>query len=619
VATQVGTPPQTSDDVAAAVAPSSLELELRTFHELATDILCHLDVEETLLSILNAAVKLLDADIAGILLADGDGVRMRACTGHRTIATAKLYVGRGQGVAGRVFDTGRPFKVDDYETDSVISRHFVRIAREEGKRSALGAPMLVRGEAIGTLMVWRRRPSRFTDADTIVLSSLGNLAAIAIVNAELYETQRLAVERLENANGKLATQNDLLQRSSELHDELTSLVLEGRDLQALVGIVAAHAKGRAAIFDRNTVLIAGCDVEQEMVERISTVVRTRNAAPGTSIVNPDEQCRTWLLFTPVVAAGDTLGHLCVELSEPPQLLEPVILEQAAVVCALHLVNQQSVWEAQARVHAELLWDLLDGNGHDDADARLRAGHLGLTLPEHVRVVLIEIVGGDGESATEDLAVLERRRSVLVRTVERAARDAGHEPCFAARRGSTIALLVPGSDDVPRTFKLATAVLKALTRSHPTLRCVVGVSGCRTFAADLTHTHAQARQALAAAAMIDDAPPIAVFDALGILRFLLGSSYRDDIGAFARSILGSVLDYDESHSIDLVKTLEAYFAADCQLQRTAEALFVHAKTVRYRLDRIEAMSGLDLKRQDDRFRAQLALTMVRALSLDRVAV
>jgi sugar diacid utilization regulator/GAF domain-containing protein len=616
VATEVQAPPAGR---ASGFARAPVEVELRTLQELATDILSRLDIEETLLSVLNAAVKLLDADIGGILLADGDGVRMRACTGNRTIATARLYVGRGQGVAGRVFETGKPFKVDDYETDSVISRHFVQIARDEGKRSALGAPMIVRGETIGTLMVWRRRPSVFTEEDTTVLSSLGNLAAIAIVNAELHETQRLTVERLESANARLETQNDLLQRSSELHDELTSLVLEGRDLNALVQIVAKHAKGRAAILHGNLSLLADSGAGPELVERISAHLGAPDepGAQATSIVNPDESCASWLLFTTVAASNDVLGYLCVELSEPPQLLEPVILEQAAIVCALHLVNQQGLWEAQARMHSEVLWDLLEGNGHDEAETRLRASHLGLTLPDRVRVALVEIDGDCDEGSGADLTALERRRSLLVRAIERAARDAGHEHCFAARRGSIIALLVAGSDDVDRALALGQAVVKGLKRSHPALRSAVGVSGCQPFAADLTQAHAQATQALAAASLIDNETPIAVFDGLGVLRFLLGSSDHADISKFARSVLGPVLDYDAAHPIELVKTLEAYLSADCNLQRTADSLYVHAKTVRYRLDRIQAMSGLDLGRQDDRFHAQLALTMVRALALGRL--
>ena len=85
--------------------------------------------------------------------------------------------------------------------------------------------------------------------------------------------------------------------------------------------------------------------------------------------------------------------------------------------------------------------------------------------------------------------------------------------------------------------------------------------------------------------------------------------------FARRILGPLIDYDEAHGAELVRTVEVYLANDCNLQRAAEQIFVHPKTVRYRLDRVEALSGISLATQQDRFDAHLAVTIIRALALD----
>src|SRR5437764_3932133 len=114
------------------------------FDRVAADILSSLELDATLLSVLNAVVTTTRADIAGILLADesGEVLRMQACTGHRTVATARLVVRRGQGVAGMVFDEGRPVCIDDYDTDPRISADFVDIAHADGTRAALGAPMI---------------------------------------------------------------------------------------------------------------------------------------------------------------------------------------------------------------------------------------------------------------------------------------------------------------------------------------------------------------------------------------------------------------------------------------------------------------------------------------------
>ena len=92
----------------------------------------------------------------------------------------------------------------------------------------------------------------------------------------------------------------------------------------------------------------------------------------------------------------------------------------------------------------------------------------------------------------------------------------------------------------------------------------------------------------------------------MIRLLLASDSDPNLRAFVDDVIGPVVEHDRLHDGDLVKTLRAYFTADCSQQEAAKQLFVHHKTLRYRLDRIEALTSLDLRRHDDRVRADLAL-------------
>jgi len=71
-------------------------------------------------------------------------------------------------------------------------------------------------------------------------------------------------------------------------------------------------------------------------------------------------------------------------------------------------------------------------------------------------------------------------------------------------------------------------------------------------------------------------------------------------------------YDEQYSTELVGTLATYLEHDCNLAATAGTLFTHRHTVRYRLDRIAELSGLDIGRTDDREKLSLGLKAMRLL-------
>ena len=82
-------------------------------------------------------------------------------------------------------------------------------------------------------------------------------------------------------------------------------------------------------------------------------------------------------------------------------------------------------------------------------------------------------------------------------------------------------------------------------------------------------------------------------------------YRETDGNAKQKVVLSV-----SNKTKLIATVEAYLASDCNLHRAAQRLFVHPKTMRYRLQRMHSLTGLRFDQQDDRFNLQLALKILR---------
>ncbi len=591
---------------------SLAERELRVLQDLAGEILGRLDVEATLRSVIDAVIQLTQADIAGILLAgaDGDGLRMRACTGHRTAETAGLRVARGQGVAGKVFELGAPIRVDDIQRSDHASPDLAGIVRAEGTGAALGAPMCVRGEVVGVLMSWRRT-GLFTDAHTATITSLATLAAIAIENARLYEAERKTVTGLTAANDRLEEQNDLLHRSSAIHDRLTRLVLDGEGIGDVALSVAAQIAGSAVVLDAELRVISATDGSEDVAARAVEHLdaRPRRSEPeagGTEIVAPNAD-QAWLLLREIAPGSESLGYLCLGVHHEPGPLDPVILEQAAIVCALVLTKERAVLEARTRVRSDFLWDLLSGDVRDDAAGLVWARTLRYPVPERMRLLLLR-ASDDGDRSARAPSV-----DSLVPAIQRAADAATGAVTLAGRRGPIVALLVPAAEDAGRARELAEAMVARLRSERPGLELSVGVSACAAGIGDLPQAYDQARRALSAAALVSGSSPVAVLDDLGVLRFLLAPGDHDGLARFAHNVLGSVLAYDEEHSGELVRTVEQYLAHDCSLQRTAGQLLVHPKTVRYRLDRVEEMCAIDLSRQQGRFDAQLAISIIRTVA------
>jgi DNA-binding PucR family transcriptional regulator len=70
-----------------------------------------------------------------------------------------------------------------------------------------------------------------------------------------------------------------------------------------------------------------------------------------------------------------------------------------------------------------------------------------------------------------------------------------------------------------------------------------------------------------------------------------------------------MDYDARRKAQLIETLERFLGARCSVAGTARELYIHPNTVRQRLERIEQVTGLDL-REDDLLSLELALKVAR---------
>lgn len=84
---------------------------------------------------------------------------------------------------------------------------------------------------------------------------------------------------------------------------------------------------------------------------------------------------------------------------------------------------------------------------------------------------------------------------------------------------------------------------------------------------------------------------------------------DDVRrAFTARLLDPLREYDRRHRAELIPTLEAFLDCDGSWTRCAARLHLHVNTLRYRVGRIEQLTGRELSRLEDKLDFFLALRM-----------
>jgi len=149
------------------------------------------DLDFLLQKIGAAAEKLIDSEASSIMLVTDDkkSLFFRVASGESAQALKTMTLPIGTGIAGWVAQTGKPEVVNDAAADPRFAGKFDK-ASGFVTRSLLCVPMTYREERVGVVEVLNKRSGAYTEEHVRLLSSLANLASIAITNAKIISTQK---------------------------------------------------------------------------------------------------------------------------------------------------------------------------------------------------------------------------------------------------------------------------------------------------------------------------------------------------------------------------------------------------------------------------------------------
>ncbi|MCP9954196.1 PucR family transcriptional regulator [Actinomadura madurae] len=171
-------------------------------------------------------------------------------------------------------------------------------------------------------------------------------------------------------------------------------------------------------------------------------------------------------------------------------------------------------------------------------------------------------------------------------------------------GEAVALVPATGEDVAAAVQDA---LDFLSPGLPEGGIAAGVSD-RAGASGLRGAIEEARYARRLAATRPAPVRVVRHDELATHVLLLASVPDDVRQMFRVRLLDPLRDYDEVHGSDLVRTLETFLQNSGSWTRCAEQLHLHVNSVRYRIQRIQDLTGRDLSRLEDRVDFFLALRL-----------
>ena len=392
----------------------------------------------------------------------------------------------------------------------------------------------------------------------------------------------------------------------DLHARMLGATLAGEGLKGIVDLAAAEARRPVAIVLPACGLAAASsdDVALEALNRI-VAARLRGEADG------DPQGDRIDVELPIEADGRTIGYaLGLAAADNGQPAVSVDREEVLRTASLAALAEVAVADARDEVTADLrgtlLEDLRSGSA-DPADTVRRAARMGADLSAGAIALVAEVRSERPRHAT---ALITGEHPGAIAEPLPAADLEGE----VAPRGLRVYALLPaaGPRDAAERTQASARTIATRLRAH-------GPAAYSSFCAqpgDLGRAISEAELMLDVIGR-DDRMADQLSEGMGdgVYRLLFRAMATDpaEVRRFFDETVAPLVTHDRQYRTDLLGTLEAYLANDCNMNATARAVYAHRHTVAHRLGRIRELTGLNPSLGEDRERLGLGIKAYRIVA------
>ncbi|GAA2007391.1 PucR family transcriptional regulator ligand-binding domain-containing protein [Nocardiopsis rhodophaea] len=506
------------------------------------------------------------------------------------------------------------------------------------------------GELVLTGMMWHSSPA---DSETFVnslveadVACLAAGTALGEVPSDLIEACRrhdLPLLEVPSQTSFGAVTEEVLRlltkdrfttitETHHRHRKLMAEVAAGADFPEVFASAAAEAGLNAWVVSSTgrQVAASGPDLPGEDLAWLAARALTRPASPfATAMPTADPATTRTVTLVPVQTreshplAGWTLVCAGDHADWPEETREAVAELSSIAVLARSRIEENALNEAR---HVEGLPRLLAAQRFDEvaallhvgaegaADGRPDTGHIVISammrpeprVPDLARRIVCELLAEwPGAVVTGDndvLAVVPVPESLPAAPKEEAG------GCAATRRGGTGARDDSGTRAAERLRRHIGDALRVLEAGLTDHRLAIGIGSTVRGIPELRGAAVEARHARRLAELRDGRAQIIAGAEIDSHELLLASVPEEVQSSYRDRLLGPLLTYDRDHRSELVRTLERFLEHSGSWQRCAATMHVHVNTLRYRIGRIEELTGRDLSNLEHRVDLFLALKL-----------
>ncbi|WP_432666554.1 PucR family transcriptional regulator ligand-binding domain-containing protein [Wukongibacter baidiensis] len=409
----------------------------------------------------------------------------------------------------------------------------------------------------------------------------------------------------------------ILEHYKNCHNQFIDLALNDGNLKAIALKLAGIIKHPVIIFNQELKMLASSDEKYNKIIRtpknLSELQADTNLKLYRQLIRFEREeleFEETFVTTPVTVLNYIKAYIAVaEMDRSLNELDFVALETSVSNLSLVLVKERAIKEIKYRFRNDIIDDIINARYSSEDDITQRAKTVGWDLNKPHVMILVQL-----QNPLEDNNVLRIKESIsrILMVIDSTAYHYSQSMIIISKADRFL-ILFPSHGVLPESIKrFADELYQNIKMQIKNIAVTIGIGTEANHIADISRSYREACDAISFGQMVYGDGSVIQYNDLGVNRLLCQYKDLEDLKKFIPPTLMKLSKYDIEKNNDLIKTLMVYLNNNANAKRTADELYIHYKTVQYRINRIKEIMGINFEDREFRLDIEMGLRILTLL-------
>lgn len=389
--------------------------------------------------------------------------------------------------------------------------------------------------------------------------------------------------------------NKYLLQTKNIHERLLKLVFENKDMKGVIDVLSTLTSSSIIVYDSVFNLLSWNLYDNNHQEILDIIIKSNGEMKDVK----HENC--YISRYPIISNEKPTGYIYIISSTILDNLNMNTIDHGRMILSLKMTKEENESLNEIKIKKSITQLILNSENLPHEFYYNIRNNYNWIGKENFRGISIQIY--NNQKNKENVSVFKNK---LYGLISRILKDTG----FLTAENQDIIFIFYCMDDIKNINDFINKIRVFTEDYKEKIKLSFGISGIYKKIQDVPQMYRECY----IASLFNKEGETLYYDSLDTIKLIYSLKEDKQVLAIYKKTIQKLEEYDLKNRGELLNTLERYYQCDMNRKLTSDRLHIHIETLRYRLSKIESLTGYSLNTSEGNFILQMNLKLHKILKM-----